>query len=188
MAVPTSFSELSTTAASNPPADTEGVSQGDDQFRQVYAFIRSLYEGSTNGQVAFPSTQNASSNANTLDDYEEGSFTPTDASGAALSFAEAAGRYTKVGRLVFVKMRIVYPATASSSDAVIGSLPFTSSSDTNLSASLSVGYSSTNLLKWATQNPNTTSVALWAGASLAVTNANLTGATIYIGGCYEAAA
>jgi hypothetical protein len=30
----------------------------------------------TNGQIAFRATQNPSSNANTLDDYEEGTFTP----------------------------------------------------------------------------------------------------------------
>lgn len=37
--------------------------------------------GST-GQIVFPATQNASSNANTLDDYEEGTWTPTVGSSA----------------------------------------------------------------------------------------------------------
>ncbi len=31
----------------------------------------------SNGQIVFPASQNASSDANTLDDYEEGTFTPT---------------------------------------------------------------------------------------------------------------
>src|SRR4030066_820181 len=31
----------------------------------------------TGGQIKFPATQNASADANTLDDYEEGTFTPT---------------------------------------------------------------------------------------------------------------
>ena len=44
MAVPTLFSQLSTTASSNDPADSEAVSQGDDHLRQIYAFIRSLYD------------------------------------------------------------------------------------------------------------------------------------------------
>ena len=30
----------------------------------------------TNGQIVFPATPNPSSNANTLDEYEEGSWTP----------------------------------------------------------------------------------------------------------------
>jgi hypothetical protein len=188
MAVPTTFAELSTTAASNPPADTEGVSEGDNQFRQVYAFIRSLYEGSTSGQISFPAVQNTSALANVLDDYEEGSFTPTDASGASLTFTAATGRYTKIGRLVFVKMRIVYPTTVSSADAILSGLPFSSSNDSPLSASLAVGYSSTNNLKWAVVTPNANTITLYAGASQATTNANLSGATIFIGGTYEAAA
>jgi hypothetical protein len=63
-----------------------------------------------------------------LDDYEEGTWTPTDASGAGLTFATTAGWYTKVGRLVVATFRIIYPATASASASTIGGLPFTSGS------------------------------------------------------------
>lgn len=63
-----------------------------------------------------------------LDDYEEGTWTPTDASGAGLTFATAAGWYTKVGRLVVATFRVVYPATANASASTIGGLPFTSGS------------------------------------------------------------
>ena len=59
--------------------------------------------GAAAGQIKFPATQNASSNANTLDDYEEGTFTPTilGSSGHAPGtyFAQI-GRYTKVGNRV----------------------------------------------------------------------------------------
>ena len=51
----------------------------------------------TSGQIKFPATQNASTNANTLDDYEEGTWTPAPNSG---TFSSATGTYTKVGRLV----------------------------------------------------------------------------------------
>jgi len=56
---------------------------------------------STSGQIKFPATQNASSNANTLDDYEEGSWTPvcTSGSGSITSYIST-GLYTKVGRQV----------------------------------------------------------------------------------------
>jgi len=63
-----------------------------------------------------------------LDDYEEGTWTPTDASGAGLAFATAAGWYTKVGRLVVATFRIIYPATANASASTIGGLPFVSGS------------------------------------------------------------
>ncbi len=63
-----------------------------------------------------------------LDDYEEGTWTPTDASGAGLAFATAAGWYTKVGRLVVATFRVIYPATANASTSAIGGLPFVSGS------------------------------------------------------------
>lgn len=58
-------------------------------------------------------------------DYEEGTWTPTDGSGAGLTFSTALGWYTKVGKLVTVSCRVVYPTTASAFNAFIGGLPFT---------------------------------------------------------------
>jgi hypothetical protein len=90
---------------------------------------------STSGAgITFPAMQSASSDANTLDDYEEGSYTPTDSSGASLSFTNAYGYYTKVGRLVTYNFAVTYPSTASGSNAKI-SLPFTQSSGMNANAS-----------------------------------------------------
>lgn len=62
-----------------------------------------------------------------FDDYEEGTWTPIDASGDGITFAAAAGLYTKVGRLVVATFRVQYPTTTSNfSVASIGGLPFTS--------------------------------------------------------------
>ena len=44
------------------------------------------------GQIKFPSTQNASADANTLDDYEEGTFTPVVKDAAAGNAATTAAR------------------------------------------------------------------------------------------------
>ena len=74
--------------------------------------------------VAFPATQVASADANTLDDYEEGTWTPIDSSGASLTFSTANGYYTKVGRLVTLTAVVTYPTTASTSSAQIGGFPF----------------------------------------------------------------
>ena len=82
--------------------------------------------------ITFPATQVASSDANTLDDYEEGNWTPTDASGAGLTFTVSNCRYTKVGRLVTVQGSITYPATANGSNATWGGFPFNSSDSFNL--------------------------------------------------------
>ena len=76
--------------------------------------------------ITFPATQSASSDANTLDDYEEGTWTATDASGASLSFTSATHRYTKVGRLVTLQVdELTFPSTADGNSVLIGGLPFT---------------------------------------------------------------
>lgn len=76
------------------------------------------------GQITFPSTVLLSSNANTLDDYQEGSWVPSDGSGASLSFTLGQCRYTKIGRLVQANFDITYPSTANGADTVIAGLPF----------------------------------------------------------------
>jgi hypothetical protein len=63
--------------------------------------------------------------ANKLDDYEEGTWTPTDASGAGLTFASSSGQYVKIGKMVYLGGNINYPGNGDSSTMLIGGLPFT---------------------------------------------------------------
>lgn len=79
----------------------------------------------TAGQIAFPATQAASADANTLDDYEEGTWTPVDTSGASLSLSNVTGYYTKIGRLVTFGGRFDFPVTANGANNITGGLPFT---------------------------------------------------------------
>ena len=62
--------------------------------------------------------------ANKLDDYETGTWTPTDGSGAGLTFSTAVGTYTKVGNLVSVVYSVTYPSTVDTTDMAVGGLPF----------------------------------------------------------------
>ena len=78
----------------------------------------------TGAGITFPATQSASSDANTLDDYEEGTFDPVDSSGDGLTFTNKAGFYTKIGRQVNVYIQFQFPVTADGSQARIA-LPFT---------------------------------------------------------------
>jgi hypothetical protein len=55
----------------------------------------------TGGQIVFPATQNPSGNANTLDDYEEGTWSP-QITGWSGTYSAQFGHYTKVGNLVYV--------------------------------------------------------------------------------------
>jgi hypothetical protein len=54
--------------------------------------------------ITFPATQSASSDANTLDDYEEGSWTPNQGGGLTVVGAfSSTGTYTKIGRQVTIQ-------------------------------------------------------------------------------------
>ena len=80
--------------------------------------------------ITFPATQSASSDANTLDDYEEGAWSPTltSSSGAITSYT-AFGYYTKIGRIVSVQFQISITniGTAAGSYLFVNSIPFTGS-------------------------------------------------------------
>ena len=54
------------------------------------------------GQIKFPASQNASSDANTLDDYEEGTWTPTlfHTNSNNASWGSRVGYYVKIGGIV----------------------------------------------------------------------------------------
>lgn len=95
--------------------------------------------------VTFPATQTPSSDANTLDDYEEAAgtsgWTPADASGATLSFTSVRAQRVKVGCIVFIQGRLTYPVTANTSAAVLSGLPFAPRDAFQAEASLTIGRS-----------------------------------------------
>jgi hypothetical protein len=77
--------------------------------------------------ITFPATQSASSNAHTLDDYEEGTWsaaTITAVNATGVSFSE--GRYTKIGNFVHVQGKFTLTVTtANTLTYVFMVLPFT---------------------------------------------------------------
>jgi len=91
--------------------------------------------GATGVGVTFPAVQVASSDANCLDDYEEGTWVPvpTAGVGAFTSVTGAVGTYTKIGRMVIATgfFTVTLNGTGSSFVAVAG-LPFTVGSMNNV--------------------------------------------------------
>lgn len=82
----------------------------------------------TSGQLKFPASQNASSDANTLDDYEEGTHTATVTCGTSgtitLNGSYQTLSYVKVGRQVTVN-GLLFVSSVSSPDGFFKvSLPF----------------------------------------------------------------
>ena len=66
--------------------------------------------------------------ANALDDYEEGTFTPTVTSGiTSVGYSAQTGYYTRIGNLVLFNLRVVTSSgNAQSSTFAVGNLPFNS--------------------------------------------------------------
>lgn len=81
--------------------------------------------------LQFPGTQSPSADANTLDDYEEGTFTPTWTNLTVGNSPNNAGYYTKIGRQVHVKVIFELGSTSalSSSTPSVTNLPFVSANN-----------------------------------------------------------
>jgi hypothetical protein len=89
--------------------------------------------GSTAG-VAFPASFTDTASANVLDDYEEGTFSPTisyqGSSGVTTTYSTQLGNYTKIGNRVFFNIYVVFrPSSNSVTSAAtmtvrIAGLPF----------------------------------------------------------------
>jgi len=159
------------------------------------------------GQIVFPASQNASSGANTLDDYEEGTFTPTlgvtSGTDGTHTYSVQVGFYLKIGSLVWFTARIDLSAkdAAMSGNAAIKGLPFTSLATSNSLQALSVTRFSNIVINaagdyyfpTASIGSNAVIIPLFeAGNSVATTN--LTEADfgnssfITVSGCYRATA
>jgi hypothetical protein len=74
--------------------------------------------------ITFPATAVAASDANTLDDYEEGTWTPTAANFTLGGSSTLTGTYTKIGRVIYFSVTFVNTGTIAYSVSAFISLPF----------------------------------------------------------------
>jgi len=85
--------------------------------------------------ITFPASQSASSNANTLDDYEEGSWTPVlsgDSGASGSTYSTQVGKYVKIGSQVICWFDITLTVKGTLSGGVVGitNNPFTPAANT----------------------------------------------------------
>jgi hypothetical protein len=152
---------------------------------------------SLNG-IAFPATQSASADANTLDDYEEGDFTPSITQGN--TYSTRVGRYTKIGRVVNFYLNIECTITNGGGVGMdITGLPFTILNTSGMYFPCSVfahtGWFVTSSTAMQAQlAPNTTIISMFGFQNSSGTNylrptTNSVGETVYIelAGSYHAA-
>jgi len=126
-----SFDGDTNTGIYSPGADTVGLTAGGTQVGSVGLGTTLALQGATSQSgtgITFPATQSASSNANTLDDYEEGTWTPavSFAGGTTgITYSEQLGKYTKIGRVVYAEAEIALTSKGSSTGRFqIDGLPF----------------------------------------------------------------
>jgi hypothetical protein len=139
----------------------------------------------TYGQLKFPAVQNPSSDVNTLDDYEEGSWVLSDVSGASLSLVVPYGNYIKIGKMVYIAGGCTYPVTANGGGAAL-SLPFTA--ETISRQFVTIGLSTGVVPIGVITSANPTFIALQTVAAAAVLNSDLSNTQIAFSGCYQASA
>ena len=139
--------------------------------------------------IKFPATQVASADPNTLDDYEEGTFTPTIIQGfTSITYTTQLGNYSKVGKLVYFNIRIVTSsATTNGNQTQLGVLPFTPAT-TSFAATFygpsaittGIGQVQTNSRINLYQNASTLNTANVNGSNFSSGAVN-----IFVTGCYE---
>ena len=130
---------------------------------------------STSGSgITFPATQSASSDANTLDDYEEGNWTPTAAgSSGSLTSYTSNGTYTKIGDLVFVRGRILLTNVGTAGGALnAGGLPFTTSNGVRpfVGVCREDEFTGNGYLTWATTSGTTFTINTFTNGAITWTN------------------
>jgi hypothetical protein len=126
-----------------------------------------------NAGVRFPASQAASANANTLDDYEEGSWTPVIGGAGGTSgqtYSAQNGRYVKVGKLVMAHFAVALTAKGTITGNVeIQGLPFTVDSVAGHACALKWESTATNWVNIIAEVVASTTTALVTGASAAGT-------------------
>jgi hypothetical protein len=152
---------------------------------------KTLIAPALSNYISFPIAQSPSAGSNDLDDYEEGTWTPSDLSGASLVFANGSGncQYVKIGQMVFASFYVTYPATASGLAATIGGLPFTSQNTTDsLVWTVDIAYTDFGAGFTVGVIKNDTKLAPFGLNGSQLTNSNLSGKTIRATAIYRAAA
>ena len=167
-----------------PTGDTMEFSVNDVAVATIGATTLGVASG-----ITFPASQSASANVNTLDDYEENTWTPQladdslDGSGESQAYATQIGTYTKIGRSVLFHGRLVMSSLGTltgGEQARIMGLPFTANNSASQIGGVTIVYAaglavSSGVTVTGTINPNTNYINLWGwdgtlGTSLADVN------------------
>jgi hypothetical protein len=193
LTLPTQTGTLITTAGGQAVAGTTGA------FTTTVG-VGAATPAASGAGITFPATASASSDANTLDDYEEGSWTPSIAfgggsTGITYDAGNRSGSYTKIGRLVFITCVVGLTNKGSSTGAAwLDNLPFIVASANENYSALSFSYFDTMTFAdfvmmrvVASSNYAILTQTTNAGVNSGITSSNFSNSTfLRISGCYQA--
>jgi len=120
------------TTADSAPSPTEAMRINNQRELLIGTTTRTANGGvlQVSNGITFPATQSACSNANTLDDYEEGEWTPNIDNAyfttPGTTYTSRAGRYVKVGKMVLARFTMTIAGVSNSGVGpfFFGGLPF----------------------------------------------------------------
>jgi hypothetical protein len=137
---------LPTDETGSPSDNVKNLGRTDYRWKNLY-LSGGVYLGGTGA-------------ANYLDDYEEGTWTASAASGSGVNVTTTYARYLKVGNLVQIEFKLWIGSTADSNTAVIGGLPFTANSAS--------GNAAGSGLSWATAAGAYSAIALSSSTAFGI--------------------
>ena len=124
--------------------------------------------------ITFPATQSASTDANTLDDYEEGTWTVSLSGATTTTYASRNASYVKIGRMVRIGFNIQITSIGNGSATQLVGLPFTCSSggeSTGLSTGVYATLASNVVSLQPYINVNSTTIIMYSATAAGGSNA-----------------
>ena len=147
------------------------------------SFTDNITQGTAAKGINFTAnTPAANMTSQLLNWYEQGTWTPTDGSGAGLTLTSQSGVYTRIGNTVYFNCVAQYPVTANTSLFKIGSLPFTPNRD----GGASIGYTTygTSGALFVQISNAVNGLRLFTTGGSFLTNANMSNVLITITGTF----
>ena len=141
--------------------------------------------------IKFPATQVSSSDANTLDDYEEGTWTPVltrDGTAPTISYTTREATYVKIGSMVYCQLLVNISSVSSNGSGLnqIAGLPFTAKADSRWGGIVSLNMALPSAEAFYILGNNTAGY-FWNLASPGNTNANYVNNQLYMTFVYQTA-
>ena len=126
----------------------------------------------TSDGITFPATAVACTDVNTLDDYEEGTWTPS--LGGTATYTTQVGTYTKIGNLVSINFQLIVNTIGTGSTSIISGLPFGTNSTERPAGSLSYWASlATSVIFLGCYSPSSSSTLAFTSAASSGATANI---------------